>query len=78
MLYKMEDCGVARCGLLGVPNVMSFLQLRKLFFSPGQISLGGGCILLGRHVVEDYDIPLLQMETVQMVEGVFGLGWEVQ
>jgi hypothetical protein len=52
---------------------MSFLQLRKLFFSPGQISLCRGCILLRRHVVEHYDIPLLKMETVQVVEGVFCL-----
>jgi hypothetical protein len=52
---------------------MPLLQLGELFFPPGQISLGRGCILLGRHVVQDHNIPLLEMEPVQMVEGVFCL-----
>ena len=52
---------------------MLLLELSQLFFPAGQIGFGGGGILFRRHVVKNYDVSLLQMETVQVVESVFGL-----
>lgn len=52
---------------------MLFLQLSKLFFSSSQVCLSSSSILFGRHVVENDDVALLKMETVQVIQCILGL-----
>lgn len=40
-------------------DVVFFLELCELFFSPCQVSLGCCSILFGGHVVKNHDIPFL-------------------
>lgn len=44
---------------LVISNVVFFLELHELFFSPCQVSLRGSSILFGRHMVKNDNIPLL-------------------
>jgi hypothetical protein len=52
---------------------MLLLQLRQFLFSPGKLRLGCRSVLLCRHVVQHYDIPLLQMEPIQMFQCILSL-----
>ena len=52
---------------------MFLLELCQLLLSPREFRLCRSCVLFGRHVVQHYDVALLKVETIQMVQRILGL-----
>lgn len=56
-----------------VLNVMLLLQLCKLLFSSRKLRLCSRGILLCRHMIQYNDVPLLQVEAVQVIKSILSL-----
>lgn len=59
-----------------IHNVMFFLELSQLLFSPSKVSFCCGGVLLSRHVVEHDDITFLEMKSVQMIKSILSLAFD--
>lgn len=69
-----SGCDTHKWRLILVIDVMFLLELCQLLLSSRQLCLSGRCILFRRHVIQHHDISFLQVEPVQVVKSIFGLG----